>query len=382
MRRRDLGGDFWPAFADRHLVIAAVAPAEQARAAWKAVEPTIDIETLDPGRFEVLPLIGARADVLDVAGDLRPRLAGILRHTWVRNQLARASTRDASGILDAVGARPMAIRDVSMALGYHEHLSHRPVGVVDLVVAPSRAERALDALAGHGWSRSRPRPSWRSRLVEGPEGVLVRVHHGPPPELRPVPPPGEGATWWRDTATIDVDGTAVDTLTVTDELLSIVARGARAGSGVPLVWVTDAVVLLRTAGDRIDWNDFVTGAARIRQTLTARAALRYLRELDVVAIPDTVEATLESVPVRASERAVWLLASNGATVFGGLPRTLADHGRTVMGEGPVTAVASLPRSLAEAWQTDGTRATAGAALQRLRRRARRENHDNRRTART
>jgi hypothetical protein len=367
VRRLGLGGDFWPDDVGAALVVAAVGPIDDAAPAWRRIERAVDVDALHEGMFELLPLVASRVDALDVDDAIRPRLTGIARHTWVRNQTALACARDAGAVLHDAGIAPLIVRDLAVALHY-DHLSHRPVAYVDLVVPATHADRALGALTENGWAPAAPpRRSWRRTLVRRGGAPDIRLHRGVPPELGTVPPVDDASTWWRATVDAGVDGARLQALAVHDEVLATIARGARAGSGVPLAWLADTVVLLGRHGAAFDWPAFAAGARRTRQTVTARTALHFLGELALVDIPSTVDEMLAANRVTRGERVVTALAGSGSTLLGGLPRTLADHARSVGGEGPVAAIRGLPASLAEAWQVDGGRATAVAGVRRVQR---------------
>ena len=77
-------GAFWPSELQQLLLIAALAEQSTAVEAWQEVRPRISIDELEPGSFQLLPLIysnlsEARHEDVDL-----PRLKGIYRRTWVK----------------------------------------------------------------------------------------------------------------------------------------------------------------------------------------------------------------------------------------------------------------------------------------------------------
>jgi hypothetical protein len=65
-----------------------LSPAPLAAAAWRAVEPTLDIEHLDEHEHDALCLAGSRLGELGVGSDETERISGLVRHAWVSTQLA------------------------------------------------------------------------------------------------------------------------------------------------------------------------------------------------------------------------------------------------------------------------------------------------------
>ena len=82
-------GSFWPSPSQRELLEVALGTGEEAQAAWQRLRPTLDLDNLEPGSFALLPLV-YQALVENGSDDsLLPRLKGIYKNTWVRNNLTR-----------------------------------------------------------------------------------------------------------------------------------------------------------------------------------------------------------------------------------------------------------------------------------------------------
>ena len=62
----------------------------------------------------------------------------------------------------------------------------------------------------------------------------------------------------------------------TDALLTTCVMGARRGPIPNIQWIADAVMILRSAGDRVDWERFVRLGSERGQTLRLRQALPYV----------------------------------------------------------------------------------------------------------
>ena len=67
-------------------------------------------------------------------------------------------------------------------------------------------------------------------------------------------------------------------------------------------WVADAVRIIRTSGERLDWDVVVAEAARRRLGLQMTHALRVVRERGHVDVPQAVIDALERQPASWRDR--------------------------------------------------------------------------------
>jgi hypothetical protein len=116
--------------------------------------------------------------------------------------------------------------------------------------------------------------------------------------------PRSNDDFWAASEPLEVAGLEVRALCPADQLMHVCVHGSWSVSHAYARWVADAAVVVREAGDRLDWDRLVDQAARRRVMLAMRTALRYLwREFDVP-VPASVLADLDRiVPTRRERRA-------------------------------------------------------------------------------
>ena len=116
------------------------------------MRPRISIDELEPGSFQLLPLIysnlsEARHEDVDL-----PRLKGIYRRSWVKNSLLVERSKAASEALSESNARAEFVEGVLLASRFYRELGLRPTSMLDVLVDPLDAPTALAALARAGWT--------------------------------------------------------------------------------------------------------------------------------------------------------------------------------------------------------------------------------------
>ncbi len=155
----------------RLLLEAFVRPPAEAVESWRRWRENLDVDSLDPRYFRILPMLAPRlGDWL--AGDTADStIRGICKRAWAHNQIAFRSLANAAGALRGAGIAPVVVTgSPAWALLYEESKAIRPLDTLELLVRRHYAARAVDALGGLGW-----------RLVEGmsrPEGRMLDLVEG------------------------------------------------------------------------------------------------------------------------------------------------------------------------------------------------------------
>lgn len=95
------------------------------------------------------------------------------------------------------------------------------------------------------------------------------------------------------------------TLHARDHLLHICALGAEWDDWLPVRWVADAVLCLRSQ-PAIDWERFCAQVEQHRLGLQMQNTLRYLQCEFAAPIPDSVIERLERLPVTTTDRRLFV----------------------------------------------------------------------------
>jgi hypothetical protein len=120
-----------------------------------------------------------------------------------------------------------------------------------------------------------------------------------------------------------------------EQLLHTCAHGLRPFPA-SLRWIADAAVIISSAGERIDWNRLIEGAARRQLALRTATALSVLVDLLGTPVPRQAMAELEALPPGPRERLILGLALQPVPLRGYVllwdvyrrRATAEDHGPT------------------------------------------------------
>jgi hypothetical protein len=338
LRQPGLSGSFWPTDHQELLLRAAVLPPEQAVAAWLEARKTLDIDVLERGSYSLMPLVYCRLSESLADEPLLPRLKGIYRHTWSKNQVLLEDLRATVRSFSAADVEPLVLGGAAR-LAYYPGLGLRTLTEFELLVGEDEVEPALRAV---GWSgESVPAGVLRGRSA-------LRVTAGRRPfglHWRLLPEYPVHADAYETRGLEQVDGRA---LAPTDELLHTLLGGARTALWANVQWVADAVLIIRTG--EVDWDRLVALAEERRAALRLSEALDYLTRL--VAVPPEVLTGLQRISATGRDRLAHRLDGTGGGLLGELPRTVAAYVRSGDGTRPLRSALGLPGFLRVAWNVD------------------------------
>lgn len=367
MRKRGLTGSFWPTREQEDLLGAALLDGEPALESWLRARSKLDIDRLEEGSYSVLPLVYKQLAEAGVDEPLLPRLKGIYRHTWSKNQVLLGDLRAVAQKLAAAGVETIVVGGAGR-LPYYDELGLRTLTEFELLVRETDLEQALRAVGWSGDAVPERVARGRSALrVGGGEHRPFGLHWRFLPEY----PAAGSDDVWRSAGRSSLEGVDAFALDPADDLLLTLAGGARTALWANVQWVADATTIIRSG--QVDWNRLVAAAEARRATLRVHEALAYVGELVEAPVPTDVLLRLDEVPASRRDVLAHRVSGSGGKVLGELPRTLAGYVRS--GDGP----RGLPRFLRNAWNVDrgwqlplvaARKGVATIAARRIRRRGR------------
>jgi hypothetical protein len=358
-------GSFWPSAQQELLLRAALLDQERSEQAWQLLKPSLDIQRLERGSVVLLPLLYEKLQERGSTEAFVPRLKGVYRQVWYRNQLGLDVLQDVLSALGAAGVEAIVVGEGALIARYYQRLGVRPLDRPSVLVRPDRAAAALDALARSGWDAS-PRGSDRWREVEraGPGNRRsCAVYWRALGELE-LSTDLDGARFWDAASPTEVRGVQTSTLGSTHELLWACLGGARTGSTSRVQWVADALTILQVAGSDVDWEKLVAEAVALGWALRLRDALAYLAAALEAPVPQTALRELEDTPSGGRERLAQRIAGHGGTLLGNLPATVAVHVVATRDQRMLRSALTLPLALRREWGLDHVGQLPAAAARR------------------
>jgi hypothetical protein len=373
VRRAGLRGEFWPTDREELLLRAALTPGDEGVRAWRELRPRFEIDGLPSEPMRLLPLVWRNLVRAGVDDPLLPRMKGMYRQTWFHNQVLLRETLPAIRELQVAGIQATVLKGAALIAEGHYEMGSRAIADLDLLVRAAEAPKAMDVLLAGAW-RYRPPgglvdPEWFRRVrvsMVNADGWDLDMHWRLYEKFTcPAGAPDEEPIW-RQAVPIRFGDLETRALGPTDQLLHVIAHGARWESDATLRWIADATTLLSADGERIDWELLVERAAGARRTLLLRDALTYLETAGFASIPRRVFGLLAGASASARDRvAVRLGGWSGGRVLGEFPRTLEHYLELSRSWSAPTAMVRFPRFLQRGWGLDSVWQVPGFALRKL-----------------
>jgi len=287
-----------PTRQQRLLLCAALLAGEEALSAWRAWRLTADLDQLPPGGFALLPLLAYNLQQQGVRDDLLNKCHGIQRRTWTQNQLRLQTVEALLRPIQDAGFTLVLTGDLLLALLYYPTQGLRAINQLHLWTPAAQAAAMQTQLTQAGWQRQQTKQDRLHRLgVADPSYRFGR--------------PGEDLVLqWRSLAAVPpnsqpltINGLVATSVNPADLLLWVCSRGIVDFWVYGTVqWLADALMILRSSSDGIDWPYLVEQAMQQAAVLRLSLALQGLQEWVDAPIPLSVRQALATLPVRSFER--------------------------------------------------------------------------------
>lgn len=352
----------WPSREQRLLLTAALAPDDEALAAFRTWQASIDI-TGDFGweSVRLLPLVYHRLQVIGAREPLMGRLKGVYRKAWFENHRLFHDTEPVVAHLLANGIDVLLLKGAPLIGSYYANHALRPMTDLDIAIRPDALRRALTLLEQIGWRCTTDPNERRLRFVHalqfrGPESGEVDLHYRVLVEANRA---GSDDTFWAHTESAAFGGTIVRQLDPTFMLLHVIMHGVRWNVETPIRWIPDAFTIIRERGTSIDWPRLVSFAKEQRLTHRLGLGLEYLaNEFDAKIPADVVRALRDRRPSlveRAENTVLFSDVRKFSGAIGNQWMNLVELSRCPSAATIPGFIAELPHFLAYRWDLDGRR---------------------------
>jgi hypothetical protein len=295
----------WPTERQALLVKAGVGSDSESVAAFRAWRGLVGADdTIDAGSFRLLPLVFHRLQQQGCDDPVMPRLKALSRSAWLQNQTVFHLTAPAVAALEAAGIETMLIKGAPLALAVYPTVGSRPLKDLDIVVRKDAASRALRILDDLGW-----RAGSRVPLREMPDTHAIDLHAASGHELdlrwhclRDTPAVIADDWFWDAAVPLDFCGVATRQPSPTGHLLHTLVHGVRSNLEPPVRWIADAMMLMHTRGQALDWDSFTGFARRQKLSFRVHLGLSYLVREHAAPVPCWVLDRLKADGISTIER--------------------------------------------------------------------------------
>ena len=230
----------------QNLLRAALFSGDEAKLAWEHIRPQFNIDRLGPESVRLLPLLYRNLESIQADDPVLPRLRGLYRQTWYKNQILFHDMETVLRRFNATGLEALVVRGMAIALRYYGDFGLRPMNAFDLLIQPPSAPEAFRLVEELGWSPIDMGASMSDRCSRRFQSSRssCRIHWSVP-----------GVTgWdqarnpnglWSHTQWLTAKALTVRTLSPHDELAWTCLRGTKGGWRPRLQWVADTAMILR-----------------------------------------------------------------------------------------------------------------------------------------
>jgi len=276
------------------LLLAALGSTEDALPAWQRWRTDHRLEDCEYLSHCLLSLIYRRLPQDWVSPADRSILRGLYRYQWTRNQLVSRSATLLLGHFYDEGIEAIVLNGLTLAHLAYQDLGIRPLQNLALLVRPSCLGKALKVLESAGWSATQTvdvakNHCWFSSLTH----PYLQLHWYASEESRWAE---SDQDFWQSSRSFRLDSLEARALSPAHQLLQLLIQ-----EGSPLVWVTDACILLDSE-DGLDWTGFLESTRGRRSTLIVASRLRWLHQEMKRVVPESVFWALAAIPVSWNDR--------------------------------------------------------------------------------
>lgn len=345
--------------ADQVLLLrAALADGDEALEAWRTWQARTDLDRLDVESQRLLPLLYRNLGRLGVGAAATARYASVYRQSWFKNNLAFHHAARVIAAFSEAGLDTLVLKGAALALLHYRDAGARSMADVDILVERRRLPDALALLEARGWTATffHTRPSALDPAILSTRHA-TRFHdsRGRPFDLhwfvsQDCLVEGADDVLWRAAVPLQVREASTRALAPTDQLYHVCAHAYLSGAA-HVRWIADAITILRTSGDAIDWTRLAAVAEARHLVLPLQLALRFVAAEFGAAVP---AAFLEGLARRRISRLDRMEHAHNMSerpyTFGKvLVRHWCRHRRSTANDG-LRRVAAFPRFLCRTYR--------------------------------
>jgi len=278
----------------------------QAYQQWKAM---VDFEEdVEYASFRTLPLLYQSLQEHKISDELMPRLKGIYRQAWSKNQFLFFKTGKVLKFFEDHGIKTLVMKGIPLSILFYKNFATRPMADMDLLVAYGDARRAVNRLQEAGWQLYNPQylefnlKYGRSATFADGEKTELDLHWHPIFEAHGDISEND---FWNEAVALEVAGAKTLSFDATGLFFHTIVHGLRYNPEPPIRWIADAMTILRSEDHKIDWERLLYRTKKFRVALYMKDAVNYLIRHFNANFPEDFLKNLYQIKITPTERYVF-----------------------------------------------------------------------------
>lgn len=304
MNKKIYHGDFWPNLQQELLLRAALMEGKYALDAWNEWKSSVEIENIDYGSLRMLPLLYRNLQTIGINDPLMSKFKGVYLRTWYENQILFHKMSVLLRSFHDAGIVTMILKGAALVLLHYKDYGLRPMSHIDVLVRIKDALQAVNLLsnmemkAQEAFTESTISVA-HAHVFKDAAGQEFDLHWYLMQEYRY---PHADDDFWDGAVSVKVNDVFTYALNPADLLLHICVYGAKWDQVPSFRWVADAMTIINSSQNEIDWNRLLIQAKTRRLIIPLRKTLDYLRDLLDAPIPNDVLQSIQNTATSKLER--------------------------------------------------------------------------------
>ena len=302
-------GNPFPSQKHELLLKSALMEGEMALSAFYEWKKLVNFEEdIEYASFRMLPLLYMNLSRQDVQDELMPRLKGIYRKSWSKNQLLFYKTGKVLKFLQDQGIKTLVMKGIPLSVIIYKNFAVRPMADMDILIPYVEARKTVELLQNAGWILRNPHylefnlKYGRSATFADDENTELDLHWHPIFEAHGDISEND---FWDMAIPFEVAGVKTLSFCATDIFFQTIVHGLRYNPEPPIRWIADGLALLRDQEHPLDWERLINYTRKFRVSLYMKDALNYLvRTFDAPA-PASKLKEIESIRVSSVEKLIF-----------------------------------------------------------------------------
>jgi hypothetical protein len=270
----------WPDETQRLLLQACLCEKDKAASAFQEWDSRVDVLKLDHGSNRLMALLFRNLEKQGIRSPDHERLKGNWRYYWYQNKLLLGEFLDITSKMEADGIPLIALKGIPLALFYYRDMGARPMSDFDILVPSVKITQAITFLKDRGYEpkfghleQRIPYTNGCGFTKKGSTEIDLHWH-----VLHDCFYQWSDDSFWEGARIEKGEGISLSTLCAEDHFLHACAHGMRYNKIPPLRWLVDAWMILKEAGNRMDFDRLIQQAERRRLASPVQKTIRYFEK--------------------------------------------------------------------------------------------------------